>query len=83
MGGKEGLTNQTLIERNGKQETLPGKFSHLLVKPGETVIFLTGGGGGWGDPSQRDQSALKRDVELEYVSAKAASDTYSCRIQRS
>jgi N-methylhydantoinase B len=83
MGGKEGLTNQTLIERNGKQETLPGKFSHLLVKPGETVIFLTAGGGGYGDPSQRDQSALERDVALGYVSAKASRDTYSCRGQRS
>ena len=83
MGGKEGLTNQTVIERNGKQETLPGKFSHLLVKPGETVIFLTAGGGGYGDPSQRDQSALKRDVALGYVSAKASRDTYSCRGQGS
>jgi N-methylhydantoinase B len=82
-GAEQGAVNETLIERDGKEEILPGKFSRLLVKTGETVTFLTAGGGGYGDPSQRDQSALESDVALGYVSAKAARDTYSCRGQRS
>ena len=68
LGGEEGKTNQTLIRRNGKEETLPGKFSHLLVRPGDTVTFLTAGGGGYGNPAEREPAALKRDFVLGYVS---------------
>jgi N-methylhydantoinase B len=68
LGGQEGLTNLTLIQHNGQEEKLPGKFSHLLLRAGESVRFLTAGGGGYGDPSERDPSAVKRDVALGYVS---------------
>jgi N-methylhydantoinase B len=71
-GGVEGAVNETRIRRNGKEETLPGKFSHLLVHPGETVTFLTAGGGGYGDPAERDPAAIRRDLELGYVSAEQA-----------
>ena len=72
LGGEAAQTNQTLIQRNGGEETLPGKFSHLLVKPGETVTFRTAGGGGYGNSSERDVASVKRDVELGYVSRKKA-----------
>ena len=68
LGGEEGKTNQTVIRRDGKEETLPGKFSHLLVRPGDTVTFLTAGGGGYGNPAEREPAALKRDFVLGYVS---------------
>jgi N-methylhydantoinase B len=68
LGGGDGATNQTVIERAGKQETLPGKFSHLLVHPGETVTFLTAGGGGYGQPEKRAAVAIKRDIDLGYLS---------------
>ncbi len=76
LGGTEGMTNRTLIKRNGKLEQLPGKFSHLLVKPGESVTFLTAGGGGYGPASQRDAEALKRDMALGYVSKQKAKKDY-------
>jgi N-methylhydantoinase B len=72
MDGKEGMTNLTFIQRNGEEEQLPGKFSHLLVRPGETITFLTAGGGGYGRPSERDAAAVKRDVALGYVSREKA-----------
>jgi N-methylhydantoinase B len=75
-GGREGKTNQTLIQRNGREETLPGKFSHLLVRPGETVTFLTAGGGGYGDPAERNAGAVRRDVDLGYVSNEEARKCY-------
>jgi N-methylhydantoinase B len=75
-GGREGKTNQTLIRRNGREEILPGKFSHLLVRPGETVTFLTAGGGGYGDPAERNAGAVRRDVELGYVSNEEATKSY-------
>ncbi len=76
LGGEQGAVNETIIQRNGKAEKLPGKFSHLLVHPGETITFLTAGGGGYGDPGERDISAVKRDVTLGYVSRECAEKEY-------
>jgi N-methylhydantoinase B len=76
FGGGEGQTNATFVARNGRQETLPGKFSHMLLRPGETVIFLTAGGGGYGSPSERDVAAVKRDVALGYISREKALRDY-------
>jgi N-methylhydantoinase B len=77
LGGREALTNLTLIQRNGKDEKLPGKFSHLLVHAGESVTFLTAGGGGYGEPAQREAAAVQRDVALGYVSEEGARRDYA------
>jgi N-methylhydantoinase B len=76
MGGGEGATNATFIQRSGVEENLPGKFSHLRVRPGETVTFLTAGGGGYGDPAKRDAAAIERDIVLGYVSEARAKRDY-------
>jgi N-methylhydantoinase B len=76
LGGEQGAVNETLVQRNGKNEKLPGKFSHLLVHPDETVTFLTAGGGGYGDPAERDGKSVQRDVELGYVSPERAKKDY-------
>jgi len=76
LGGDEGMTNLTMIRRDGKEEKLPGKFSHLLARPGETVTFLTAGGGGYGDPSERNSTAVRRDLALGYVSKEHAEQDY-------
>ena len=76
-GGGEGAVNETRIRRHGKEETLPGKFSHLLVQPGETITFLTAGGGGYGEPAERSAEAVKRDLDLGYISKARAREQYS------
>jgi N-methylhydantoinase B len=75
-GGAPGAVNETIIQRNGEAETLPGKFSHLLVRPGETVMFLTAGGGGYGDPAERPGDAIRHDIRLGYVSPLRAARDY-------
>jgi N-methylhydantoinase B len=82
LGGEEGAVNETIIQRNGKEEKLPGKFSYLLVCPGQTVTFLTAGGGGYGKPSERDISDVKRDVALGYISKEHAEKVYSVNVKR-
>jgi N-methylhydantoinase B len=83
LGGGQGAVNETRIRRNGKEEILPGKFSHLLVHPGETLTFLTAGGGGYGDPDERDAAALSRDLDLGYVSPDEAKQTHPAAQRRS
>jgi N-methylhydantoinase B len=53
-----------------------GKFSGLLVKAGDAVRFLIGGGGGWGDPLERDPQRVLQDVSNGLVSVEGAEAAY-------
>lgn len=68
LGGAQGAVNETRLQRSGKEEVLPGKFSHLLVHRGEALTFLTAGGGGYGNPAERDSAAIEHDRNLGYIS---------------
>jgi N-methylhydantoinase B len=46
------------------------------IHAGERIMFDYGGGGGWGDPLQRDPQAVLDDVLDEYVSAEGALRDY-------
>jgi hypothetical protein len=46
------------------------------VQAGEVIRIRTTGGGGWGDPLQRDPALVVRDVVWEKVSPSAALDAY-------
>ena len=46
------------------------------VAPGETLALWSGGGGGYGDPKQRDPQKVLDDVLDGYVTIHAARDTY-------
>jgi len=39
-----------------------GKFSGLVLKAGDALRFVIGGGGGWGDPLARDLARVQADV---------------------
>jgi N-methylhydantoinase B len=40
------------------------------------VIVRTGGGGGWGDPLERDPSLVRSDVIEQLVSRRRAEEAY-------
>ncbi len=52
------------------------KFSGLMLQPGEALRVLSGGGGGWGDPLERDPELVLDDVLDEIVSPEAARSEY-------
>ena len=64
--------------RLGDGPDLPGK-GEITVQPGQTLIFETPGGGGFGDPRQRSRSAVELDVESGLVSKRAAQNLYGWR----
>jgi N-methylhydantoinase B len=78
-GGRPGLTARILVERDGAVEELPGKTSGYRLQRGDRVTILTQGGGGLGDPKERDETALSRDVAQGKVSAKSAESDYGLR----
>jgi N-methylhydantoinase B len=61
QGGRDGATGRHLLRTNaGEERALPAKTT-IDLHPGDEVIVQTPGGGGYGDPSQRDPEARKRD----------------------
>src|ERR1044072_4174873 len=54
-GGRAAAANDAYIERgDGTIEMVPGKFDALPLAAGDTFIMRTAGGGGWGNPFERD-----------------------------
>ena len=75
-GGRPGTTNRLLVnEGTPEQIILPAKGTRQLKK-GDTYTVYSSGGGGWGDPLQRDPAAVLDDVKNGYVTLKAARTLY-------
>lgn len=72
FGGSPGAPGRI---RMGQGADLPGK-GEMRVKAGETLIFETPGGAGFGPAQQRDPKAIARDLSEGLISAKAAEDLY-------
>ena len=50
------------------------KQTRYPISPESRVVFLTAGGGGWGNPLERDPKAVAADVREGYISSEAAVD---------
>ena len=72
-GGAPGQRSSKRLERiDGTAQWLPAKCEDVAVKTGDLLFFNTWGGGGWGDPLQRDPELVRSDVERGLVSAAGA-----------
>ena len=54
----------------------PQMLGNVAFKPGESFVFESGGGGGWGDPLERDPALVAEDVRNEIVSRERAEGAY-------
>jgi hypothetical protein len=61
---------------------LPSKCDQIKVAPGDQLIYQTAGGGGWGDPLQREAEKVRTDVLRELVSPEKARRDYGVVIDR-
>jgi N-methylhydantoinase B len=50
------------------------KRTRYPITAEDRVVFLTAGGGGWGDPLERDPELVATDVREGYISAEKAAD---------
>ncbi len=60
----------------GSQDRHDLKVNRLPLKAGDTVVIQTGGGGGWGDPRERDPEAVAQDVRERSLSRARAQECY-------
>ena len=47
-----------------------------MIAPGARLIMRYAGGGGYGNPRERDPAALRQDIRDGYVTPGAAADAY-------
>ena len=74
-GGQSGTGSINLLHRANGEEVLPTMIS-TSIPVGERIYHRQAGGGGWGDPRQRDPQAVARDVKNDKVSLSAARQHY-------
>ncbi len=75
-GGAPGATSVNLVVHpDGSEKRLPAMFS-TMIGAGDVYLHRMAGGGGWGDPFERDPEAVAHDVRNEKVSVDAAGELY-------
>jgi N-methylhydantoinase B len=75
-GGKPGGPNRLELKVGGRREEAGHVTRTVRHEAGESIAYHYGGGGGWGDPLDRDPQKVLDDVLDEYVSARSAREDY-------
>ena len=65
-------STKRLVRTDGSEEWLGAKSEGIKVQQGDLLYFNTWGGGGWGDPYERDPELVRADVARSLVSAEGA-----------
>ena len=78
LGGAKhgGQSSKTIVRADGTRERLPSKIDNVAVEAGDRILFRSAGAGGWGDPLERPQTTVERDVRRRLVSAESAERDY-------
>lgn len=75
-GGLPGSYNYMVIVRSDGSQTRVRKVSGEQLKKGDLVSIRTAGGGGWGDPKERDPEMVRTDVKEGYITVENAKEIY-------
>ncbi len=75
-GGKAGQPFGVYVDAEGRNEKLGGLVDGEPLEAGQLVRIRTTGGGGWGDPLEREPEQVQTDVLQGKVSYQAARSDY-------
>jgi N-methylhydantoinase B len=83
QGGKAAKHGRiTVVEAATGKDVSADKENAYQLKPGDKVCVETGGGGGYGPPSERSLDLIQRDLDAGYITAVAAERDYGVKIGR-
>jgi N-methylhydantoinase B len=87
FGGQEGKRSSILVKQVGSsvfknfheayQTRCNGKFSDIYLHDGDVLRLTTSGGGGYGDPLERDFERIEEDVLQGFISRPQAEAEYT------
>ncbi len=81
-GGPATLARHTfLLHRGDYRPSHVTKDEAVLLEAGEGLRLETPGGGGWGDPLERDPAMVLEDLRRGYYGAEAARRDYGVVLQ--
>jgi N-methylhydantoinase B len=70
-----GAARNYLLDANGRETAVDG-WGDLELEPGETLVGVSCGGGGYGSPLKRESARVKNDVDEGYVTVARAKQKY-------
>jgi N-methylhydantoinase B len=74
-GGRPGTICEARVQKDSASNYVSvKKRTRYPITAEDRVVFLTAGGGGWGDPLERDPELVATDVREGYISAEKAAD---------
>jgi N-methylhydantoinase B len=72
-GGRPGARARKILEKADGTRTIVGnKLEDLAVEANDVLHFITWGGGGWGDPLERDPALVAKEIGQGLVSAEGS-----------
>jgi N-methylhydantoinase B len=78
LGG--GASDQLRRRADRSTERLPAS-AQVKLQPGETIVSICCGGGGYGDPREREPEKVRRDVIEGWVSRERARELYGVALR--
>ena len=75
FGGHDATGPEVVVRADGSEKSLL-KVNNLPCRQGAVVTTYTGGGGGYGNPWERDPELVRRDVVAGYVTREGAERDY-------
>ncbi len=75
-GGHNGTPNYAVLYLQGKEPQKVRRVAAVKMRKGDLVSIRSGGGGGWGDPLERDPEKVRWDVINEYIDLETARNVY-------
>jgi N-methylhydantoinase B len=72
-GGEPGKRARKILEKaDGTQQIVANKIDNIPVAKGDKLHYITWGGGGWGDPLDRDPALVGKEITQGLVSTDGA-----------
>lgn len=80
-GGEPGARSTKILRRaDGTEEVLASKCDRVDVFEGDELDYITWGGGGWGNPLERDADLVALEVKQGLVSEDGAFNNYGVKL---
>ena len=76
-GGRDGSPNYVELIRDGVRHGEPfAKVSRLKLRRGDLLRLVTGTGGGYGDPREREPDLVRADLRDQIITGREAAEVY-------
>jgi N-methylhydantoinase B len=76
FGGQPGQPHDFRLISGDEERPVPSKGTEIPLEPGDVLHNASAGGGGYGDPRQRDPRLVARDLHDDLITPVAARDIY-------